>query len=146
MGGGVDYWMFNNQQDNTLDLAMVVGVPGGERTMKEQDRLTRHSNIWLIWHDTESTKTACIYHFTDIESYYRTLAHYASYLFTTQSVRWTNSESETSGSGRSQVWERMRRTREKNQFGSFLLKMCSFKLIQLRTTHQNTSHKLFALT
>ena len=45
MGGGVDYWMFNNQQDNTLDLAMVVGVPGGERTMKEQDRLTRHSNI-----------------------------------------------------------------------------------------------------
>ena len=37
-----------------------------ERTMKEQDRLTRHSNILLIWHDTENTKTTCIYHFTDI--------------------------------------------------------------------------------
>ena len=37
-----------------------------ERTTKEQDRLTRRSNILLIWHDTENTKTTCIYHFTDI--------------------------------------------------------------------------------
>ena len=29
--------------------------------MKERDRLTRHSNISLIWHDTENTKTACIW-------------------------------------------------------------------------------------
>ena len=29
--------------------------------MKERDRLTRHSNITLIWHDTENTKTACIW-------------------------------------------------------------------------------------
>ena len=29
--------------------------------MKERDRLTRHSNILLIWHDTENTKTACIW-------------------------------------------------------------------------------------
>ena len=29
--------------------------------MKERDRLTRHSNVLLIWHDTEYTKTACIW-------------------------------------------------------------------------------------
>ena len=29
--------------------------------MKERDRSTRHSNILLIWHDTENTKTACIW-------------------------------------------------------------------------------------
>ena len=29
--------------------------------MKERDRLTRHSNILLIWHDTGNTKTACIW-------------------------------------------------------------------------------------
>ena len=39
---------------------MMVTVPDGEQTMKERDRLTRHSSILLIWHDdTENTKTAC---------------------------------------------------------------------------------------
>ena len=43
-----------------------VGVPPGRvacvRTNHERrDRLTRHSNILLIWHDTENTKTACIW-------------------------------------------------------------------------------------
>ena len=44
-----------------------VGVPPGRGRVREnepwknEDRLTRHSNILLIWHDTENTKTPCIW-------------------------------------------------------------------------------------
>ena len=41
--------------------SLPAGSRAWERAMKERDRLTRHSNISLIWHDTENTKTACIW-------------------------------------------------------------------------------------
>ena len=41
--------------------SLPAGSRAWERAMKERDRLTRHSNITLIWHDTENTKTACIW-------------------------------------------------------------------------------------
>ena len=90
---------------------MMVGVPGGERTMKEQNRLTRHSNLWLIWHDTESMHLS--FHWV-LLSYARSLCLFP--LHPSQSVN--NSELATSGSGRSRVWEQTRRTWENIQFRS----------------------------
>ena len=76
-----DMWCFLNNLPVSLERSSsLVTTKCAERLLNNcviitatSDGLTRHSNILLFWHDTENTKT-CIYHFTDIESYYRTLA------------------------------------------------------------------------
>ena len=88
----------------------------------------------LAWHRKYKNSMQLPFHWYLIVLLYT--SSLASSLFTTQSVneQWV-SDSATSGSGRSRVWQRTRRTREKNQVGSFLLKICSFKLIRSQTTH-----------
>ena len=96
--------------------------------MIERDRLTRHSNISLIWHDKENTKTACIW--------LALVSHDVSVLESiTVSERLANQRRESAARQRLSERDERRRTRAANEVSSFTLKSRSFELICSRTSH-----------
>ena len=107
--------------------SLPAGSRAWERAMKERDRLTRHSNITLIWHDTENTKTACIR--------LALRSHDVSVLESiTVSERLANQRRESAARQRTRRTTTNEWTRAANEVSSFTLKSRSFELIRSRTS------------